>query len=45
MRFTIDAPAGQLEAALDGEPEEVETPLELSIDPGALRVLVPRAPG
>jgi diacylglycerol kinase family enzyme len=44
-RFTIDAPAGKLEAALDGEPEELETPLELSIEPGALRVLVPRAPG
>jgi diacylglycerol kinase family enzyme len=44
-RFTIDAPAGKLEAALDGEPEELETPLELSIEPGALRVLVPRTPG
>ncbi len=44
-RFTIDAPAGKLEAAVDGEPEELETPLELSIEPGALRVLVPRAPG
>jgi diacylglycerol kinase family enzyme len=44
-RFTIDATAGKLEAAVDGEPEELETPLELSIEPGALRVLVPRAPG
>jgi diacylglycerol kinase family enzyme len=44
-RFTIDARAGKLEAAVDGEPEELETPLELSIDPGALRVRVPRAPG
>ena len=44
-RFTIDAPAGKLEAAVDGEPEELETPLELSIEPGALRVLVPRTPG
>jgi diacylglycerol kinase family enzyme len=44
-RFTIDARAGKLEAAVDGEPEELETPLELSIEPGALRVLVPRAPG
>ena len=42
-RFTIDA--GKLQAAVDGEPEELETPLELSIEPGALRVLVPRAPG
>jgi diacylglycerol kinase family enzyme len=44
-RFTIDARAGKLEAAVDGEPEELETPLELSIEPGALRVCVPRAPG
>jgi diacylglycerol kinase family enzyme len=43
-QFTIDARAGKLEAAVDGEPEELETPLELSIEPGALRVLVPRAP-
>jgi diacylglycerol kinase family enzyme len=44
-RFKIDAPAGKLEAAVDGEPEELETPLELSIEPRALRVLLPRAPG
>jgi hypothetical protein len=44
-RFTIDAPGGRLEAAVDGEPAQLETPLELSIEPGALRVLVPRAPG
>jgi diacylglycerol kinase family enzyme len=44
-RFTIDAPAGKLQAAVDGEPEELETPLELSIEPGVLRVLVPRTPG
>jgi diacylglycerol kinase family enzyme len=44
-RFTIDARAGKLAAAVDGEPEELETPLELSVEPGALRVLVPRAPG
>ena len=44
-RFTIDAQAGKLQAAVDGEPVELETPLELSIQPGALRVLVPRAPG
>jgi diacylglycerol kinase family enzyme len=29
---------------LDGEPVVLETPLELGIEPGALRVLVPRAP-
>jgi diacylglycerol kinase family enzyme len=43
--FTIDARTGKLEAAVDGEPAELETPLELSVEPGALRVLVPRAPG
>ena len=44
-RFTIDTPGGRLEAAVDGEPAELETPLELSIAPGALRVRLPRAPG
>lgn len=44
-RFTIDAKAGKLQAAVDGEPVELETPLELSVEPEALRVLVPSAPG
>jgi diacylglycerol kinase family enzyme len=44
-RFMIDAPVRRLQAAVDGEPTELETPLELSIEPRALRVLVPRAPG
>ncbi len=44
-RFTIDAQAGRLQVAVDGEPMELETPLELSIEPRALRALVPRAPG
>jgi diacylglycerol kinase family enzyme len=39
--FTVDARAGQLRAAIDGEPEELETPLEFRVEPGALRVLVP----
>jgi len=43
-RFTIDAQAGKLQAAVDGEPVELETPLELAIEAGALRVLVPRTP-
>jgi diacylglycerol kinase family enzyme len=44
--FTLDAPGGgRLEAALDGEPAQLESPLELAIEPGALRVLVPRSPG
>ena len=43
-RFEIDAPGGKLQAAVDGEPVELDTPLELRIEPAALRVLVPRAP-
>ncbi len=39
--FTIDARAGRLRSAIDGEPEELETPLRFEIEPGALRVLVP----
>jgi diacylglycerol kinase family enzyme len=39
--FTIDARAGRLRAAVDGEPEELETPLNFEIEPAALRVLVP----
>jgi diacylglycerol kinase family enzyme len=40
-RFEIDAAAGQLPAAVDGEPEVLETPFEVRADPRALRVLVP----
>jgi diacylglycerol kinase family enzyme len=43
-RFTIEAPE-PLEAAVDGEPVVLEPPLELTIEPRALRVLVPRPPG
>jgi diacylglycerol kinase family enzyme len=39
--FDIDARAGRLWAAVDGEPEELETPLRFEIVPRALRVLVP----
>jgi diacylglycerol kinase family enzyme len=39
-RFRIDAP-GTLEAAVDGEPTHLETPFEVTIEPGALRVLLP----
>ena len=42
-RFTVDARAGSLHAAIDGEPARLETPLEFEIEPGALRVLVPPA--
>ena len=40
-RFTIDSDGRALEAAVDGEPEELETPIEFSIEPRGLRVLVP----
>jgi diacylglycerol kinase family enzyme len=40
-RFEIDARAGWFRAAVDGEPERLETPLEFRIEPLALRVLVP----
>jgi len=41
-RFTIDARAGRLTAAVDGEPEELDTPLRFEIRPQALRVLLPQ---
>ncbi len=40
--FTLDSPTKRVQAAVDGEPVELETPLELAIEPGALRVLLPR---
>jgi diacylglycerol kinase family enzyme len=40
-RFVVDAAAGQLEAAVDGEPDVLRTPIEFRIEPRALRVLVP----
>lgn len=42
-RFEIDASAGRLRAAVDGEPETLDTPILFTIDRGALRVLVPRS--
>jgi diacylglycerol kinase family enzyme len=42
--FTIDAQAGRLQAAVDGEPDELETPIEFRVEPRALRVLLPRRP-
>ena len=42
--FRIDAP-GPLRVAIDGEPAVLEPPLELKVEPRALRVLLPRAPG
>jgi diacylglycerol kinase family enzyme len=40
-RFRLEAP-GELKAAVDGEPVVLEPPLELAVEPGALRVLLPR---
>jgi diacylglycerol kinase family enzyme len=42
-RFALDAPGERLTAAIDGEAVELETPLELAVERGALRVLLPRA--
>lgn len=42
--FTIDAASGSLRAAVDGEPARLQTPLELRVEPKALRVLLPPAP-
>jgi diacylglycerol kinase family enzyme len=42
--FEIGATAGRLQAAVDGEPEVLDTPIEFSIEPRALRVLLPRGP-
>jgi diacylglycerol kinase family enzyme len=40
-RFTIDAAAGKLAAAVDGEPEELETPAVFEVRAKALRLLLP----
>jgi diacylglycerol kinase family enzyme len=44
-RFVVDAAAGRLEAAVDGEPDVLAMPVEFRIEPRALRVLVPPADG
>ncbi len=41
VAFRLDAAAGRLEAVIDGEPDELETPIEFRVEPAALRVLVP----
>lgn len=41
-RFEIDSGAGWLRAAIDGEPERLDTPIEFTIEPLALAVLVPK---
>jgi diacylglycerol kinase family enzyme len=42
--LTVDSARPTLRAAIDGEPVELEPPLDFRIEPQALRVLVPRAP-
>jgi diacylglycerol kinase family enzyme len=44
-RFVVDTVGRRLQAAVDGEPAVLETPLDFRIEPRALRVLVPPAPG
>lgn len=39
--FRVDAGRRRLDAAIDGEPVALASPLELRIEPGALRLLVP----
>jgi diacylglycerol kinase family enzyme len=43
--FNIDSGRHRLEAAFDGEPDVLETPIVFRIEPGALRVLVPEGSG
>jgi diacylglycerol kinase family enzyme len=40
----LGSPLTRVRAAIDGEPAELDTPLRFRIEPGALRLLVPRAP-
>ena len=40
-RFVVDSARGRLHAARDGEPAELDTPLEFTLEPQALRVLLP----
>jgi diacylglycerol kinase family enzyme len=41
-RFTIEADAPSLDVAIDGEPVRLRPPVELRIEPRALRLLVPK---
>jgi diacylglycerol kinase family enzyme len=45
-RFTVAAAAAaaQVRAAIDGEPVVLKTPVEFRVEPGALRLLLPRDP-
>jgi diacylglycerol kinase family enzyme len=39
-RFTIEQD-GKVGAAIDGEPAQLDSPVELAVEPGALRILLP----
>jgi diacylglycerol kinase family enzyme len=43
-RFVVDGGSGGIRAAIDGDPVELDSPLELRVEPRALRVLVPAEP-
>jgi diacylglycerol kinase family enzyme len=43
-KLEIGSPLPRIRTAVDGEPVELDSPLEFRIEPGALRVLVPPAP-
>jgi diacylglycerol kinase family enzyme len=40
-RFTVDAAESTVDAAIDGEPVRLHLPLELKVEPRALRLLLP----
>lgn len=42
--LTIETPGRSVRAAIDGEPARLGSPVEFRVEPGALRVLVPRTP-
>lgn len=42
-RFVLDVPERRIAAAIDGDPAELRTPLEFTIEPRALRLLLPPA--
>lgn len=44
-QFIVDAGPGRLHAAVDGEPELLDTPIAFTIEPRALRILLPARPG
>ena len=41
-RFSIEADEPEIEVAVDGEPSRLRTPVELRVEPGALRLLLPK---